>query len=454
MTKVYILDTNVLLHDPNSVFKFADNTVVIPMTVIEEVDRFKRDQSEIGRNARTVSRTLDKLRVAGTLSTTGVSLPNSGQLRVQLPTADGLKIVEDAFGIETTRETNDLRILSVAVAESLRSPSTKCIMITKDINLRIRANSLGLDAEDYESDKIQHDTIFSGYALDVYIATALLNSLYSQPDISVSCDELKLDMYPNQILFLTAHDSVNHTGVAKVLSVEDGVAQITKVDLPNGQTPVWGLSSRNREQRIALAHLLDPSIALVTLVGKAGTGKTLLALAAGLQLTADEQLYTRTLVSRPVYPLGKDLGFLPGDVIEKMSPWMQPIYDNLDFLLNTKDEYNRKLRGHQELMEFGILEIEALTYIRGRSIPKQYMIVDEAQNLTPHEVKTILTRAGQGTKIVLTGDPNQIDNPYVDSENNGLSYAAAKFKNDPLAAHILLTVGERSALAERASKLL
>ncbi|HYS42932.1 MAG TPA: PhoH family protein, partial [Geobacteraceae bacterium] len=252
--------------------------------------------------------------------------------------------------------------------------------------------------------------------------------------------------------FVTMPDGINpsHTAIGRFDAAQKKLVPIKKI----AKDGIWSIHPRNREQAFALDLLLDDSIKLVTLVGKAGTGKTLLAIAAGLHKTAEENVYNRLLVSRPVFPMGKDLGFLPGDIEEKLAPWMQPIFDNVELLLSGHEMEKRHTKGYKELMAMGIMEIEPLTYIRGRSIPNQYMIVDEAQNLTPHEIKTIVTRAGEGTKIVLTGDPYQIDNPYVDSSSNGLTYLVEKFKGETISGHVTMMKGERSDLAELAANLL
>jgi PhoH-like ATPase len=262
--------------------------------------------------------------------------------------------------------------------------------------------------------------------------------------------EIGDDYRANECITLIDSANLNHTGIGRFHAPSGRIVALSRTP----KEGIWGIQPRNREQQFALDILLNNEIQVVTLVGKAGTGKTLLAIAAGLLKVSDEAVYSRLLVSRPVFPMGRDLGFLPGDVEEKLAPWMQPIFDNVELLLGSVEERGKRKRGYKELIDMGILEIEPLTYIRGRSIPKQYMIVDEAQNLTPHEIKTIITRAGEGTKIVLTGDPYQIDNPYVDASSNGLSYAVEKFKDQAIAGHMTLTKGERSPLAEMAANLL
>jgi PhoH-like ATPase len=438
MKKTYVLDTNVLLHDPQAMFRFVDNDLVIPITVIEEIDGFKKDLSEIGRNARHVSRILDGFRAQASLMK-GVPLERGGVLKVALYTEEAMK----RLPAELVSERADNRILAVALnlKETSKSP---VIFVTKDTNLRIKADAVGLIAQDYESDKVSIDDLYSGTA-EVTVDKALVDRFYGQGYV-----DLKGDFYPNQCITLVDEVNPSHTAIGRY----HGPLQRLMPLVRPPKEGTWGIHPRNREQQFALDLLFNDDIQLVTLVGKAGTGKTLLAIAAGLYKSADQGSFSRLLVSRPVFPLGRDLGFLPGDVEEKLAPWMQPIFDNVDLLLGAVEERGKRKRGYKELVDMGLLEIEPLTYIRGRSIPKQYMIVDEAQNLTPHEIKTIVTRAGEGTKIVLTGDPYQIDNPYVDASSNGLTYVVEKFKGQEISGHVTLTKGERSPLAELAANLL
>jgi len=438
MKKTYVLDTNVLLHDAQALFRFEDNDVVIPMTVIEEIDRFKKDLNETGRNARQISRTLDGLREKNRLME-GVALEGGGVLKVVLCSDDALQ----RLPLELRGEQADNRILAVA-ADLMKNCECPVVFVTKDTNLRIKADVIGLAAEDYETGKVPIDELYSGQA-EVMVDKEIVDRFFGQGYI-----EIGDDYRANECVTLI--DSVNrsHTGIGRFHAQSGRIVALSRVP----KEGIWGIQPRNREQQFALDILLNNEIQVVTLVGKAGTGKTLLAIAAGLLKVSDEAVYSRLLVSRPVFPMGRDLGFLPGDVEEKLAPWMQPIFDNVELLLGSVEERGKRKRGYKELIDMGILEIEPLTYIRGRSIPKQYMIVDEAQNLTPHEIKTIITRAGEGTKIVLTGDPYQIDNPYVDASSNGLSYAVEKFKDQTIAGHMTLTKGERSPLAEMAANLL
>ena len=444
MLKTFILDTNVLLHDSSAIFGFEDNDVVIPIYVIEELDQFKKDLSELGRNARTVSRTLDQLRAEGDL-VQGVPLPGGGALRVaftknQLPPE------------YSNTHAMDNSILATALDLKQRETERRVVFVTMDTNLRIRAEAAGVHAEDYDRDHIDISELYTGW-FELRVPDAMIDELYESDSVSLAAVEAERDgqepLYENEYLLLRGHNNASHAALCRC-----DVAEGRLVQLPRLRDGVWGIKARNKEQHFALDALTRDEVCLVTLVGKAGTGKTLLAIAAGLARTTDAEAYHRLLVSRPIFPLGRDLGYLPGSVEEKLNPWMQPIYDNLELLLNLSRGDRKNSRSYRELVDLGIIQIEPLTYIRGRSIPNQYLIVDEAQNLTPHEVKTIITRAGEGTKMIFTGDPYQIDNPYVDSVNNGLTYVVRRFKEQRIAAHITLTKGERSELAELATNLL
>ncbi|HUU00288.1 MAG TPA: PhoH family protein [Myxococcota bacterium] len=441
MKKNFILDTNVLLHDPQAILAFGDNDVVIPIYVIEEIDRFKRDLSELGRNARVVGRYIDEYRMNGKL-TQGVDLPGGGKLRVLFSSRE----LPKEIGLE---QKMDNKILAVAFELKEKEADKPAIFVTKDVNLRIKADVLGVTARDYDTEKVAVDEIYTGFS-QIQVPGEKIDAFFkagSLPleEISGDSDDIVANM------FLHMKDGVdeNHSALARMDPAGKEACGIRKV-----RGGVWGVQPRNREQTFAMDLLLDDRLKLVTLAGKAGTGKTLLALAAGLYKTAEEGQYQRLLVSRPIFPMGKDIGFLPGDIEDKLNPWMQPIYDNVDFLLNLSGKDKRRGRSYRELMDMDMIEVEPITYIRGRSIPNQFIVIDEAQNLTPHEVKTIITRAGDSTKIVLTGDLYQIDNPYVDSSNNGLSYTVNRFKGRSIAGHITLRKGERSELAELASDLL
>ncbi len=437
--KTFVLDTNVLLHDPHAIYRFEKHLIVIPITVIEEIDKFKKDMNETGRNARHVSRLLDSLRTQGSIAK-GVTLESGGILRVEVYEDLALKALPPGLH----GEHGDNRILAVAMDLKLKADAGPVILVSKDTNLRIKADALGLIAEDYESDKVEIEDLYTGTA-DIKATAEQVDRFYGQGWLE-GVDSL----LPNQFVTLYDESNQNHTGIGRFNAQNNRILPLRK----GGKDGIWSITSRNREQSFAIDILLDDSIKLVTLVGKAGTGKTLLAIAAGLHKVAEENVYNRLLVSRPVFPMGKDIGFLPGDIEEKLAPWMQPIFDNVELLLSGHEAEKRHSKGYKELIAMGIMEIEPLTYIRGRSIPNQFMIVDEAQNLTPHEIKTIITRAGEGTKVILTGDPYQIDNPYVDASSNGLTYLVERLKGLNITGHVTMMKGERSELAELAANLL
>ncbi len=463
MRKTFVLDTNVLLHDPQALTRFEDNAVVIPIEVVEEIDRFKRDPSEKGRNARQISRLLDGLREKGNLAD-GVSIDgNGGTLQVVFCRSETLAQLPP----ELKGGNGDNNILAVAL-EQLRSgriaDQPPVVLVTKDTNLRIKADAVGLTAQDYTTDKVDIADLYPGVCELSASATAM-ETLMAEGGLALA--ELPaaqgVTLQANEGVTLVDQAQPSHTLLARFDGRRQSLVPLQRA----GKVRLGKVGARNREQTFALDLLLDPAVQLLTLVGKAGTGKTLLALAAGLHQVADEHLYERLLVTRPVISLGKEIGFLPGSLEEKMGPWMQPIIDNLDFLLGgTNDDEAPRAGGNRgggnrpprsnwtDLKGMGLLEVEAISYIRGRSIPRQYMVVDEAQNLTPHEVKTIVTRVGEGTKIVFTGDPYQIDNPYVDAESNGLTWLVERFKGQSLAGHVTLIRGERSELAELAANLL
>ena len=434
--KNYILDTNVLLHDPNSLLNFKDNNVLIPIAVIEEIDRFKRETSELGQNARTVSRTLDALRKQGHLND-GVKLSNGGHLRIVFQQAGDQGSV--VFGNNTV----DSRIVTLAQAIQKADPKIKTVVVSKDINLRVKADVLGLDAEDYETDRIFLTDLYTGM-FELTVPSETINAFRAHGELAVP-DEKKY--FPNEYCALIDAANPKRTALAKIDASGRKLLPISE-----SKEGVWGIKPRNREQHFAFDALLDDRIKLVTLMGKAGTGKTLMAMAAGLRRSVLDREFRRVVVARPTVSLGKEIGFLPGSLEEKLGPWMQPIHDALELLsdLNMGNEHRRGT----DLLRSGSIVVEALSYIRGRSIAHQFMIIDEAQNLTPLEAKTIVTRVGHGTKIIFTGDPYQIDNPYVDSSSNGFNYIVSKFREQPIAAHIELQKGERSELAELAANIL
>ncbi|HUI68329.1 MAG TPA: PhoH family protein [Nitrospirota bacterium] len=439
MKKTFVIDTNVLLHDPNAIFSFEENDVIVPIVVIEELDKFKKGIDEIGRNARQVSRILDELRHKGKLSQ-GVELKGGGSLCVELNHQSSERLPNELIATKA-----DNRILSIAL--NLLHDKKPVVLVTKDTNLRIKADALGLKAEDYESDNIVLDELYSGET-ELELEPGTIDEFYARGEFAPPPGQ---KLFPNEFVLLKNKANASQTALARYQQQKNVLVPI--VNVKHG---VWGINARNKQQQFALDLLLNDEINLVTLVGRAGTGKTLLALAAGLERTIESRAYQRLVVSRPVFPLGKDIGYLPGDIEEKLRPWMQPIRDNLDFLVGSSAGPGR-VKGKkdlQSLFDLGMIEVEPLTYIRGRSMPNQYLIVDEAQNLTPHEIKTIITRAGEGTKVILTGDPGQIDNPYIDSSSNGLSFVVDRFKEESIAGHITLVKGERSDLAELAATLL
>lgn len=438
MKKTYVLDTNVLLHDPLSLFQFEEHDVVIPAIVLEELDGKKRNMDEVGRNARETSRLLDQLRTSGKLHD-GVPLENGGRLFVEIGHERQVDIPFDVM-------TNDNRILLVALKlmkQYEHDVGRKVVVVSKDILVRVKADAIGIDAEDYLTDHIVDTTdLYAGYR-EIEVDQSLIDEFYKVRQLPTTA-LTKQVLYPNSFVVLKSNVSK-----ASALAVVDSLQPILR-PLALDADHIWGIHPRNVQQRMALDLLLRDDIPFVTLLGKAGTGKTLLALAAGLSLVEDEQRYNKLVVARPVVPMGNDIGYLPGEMEEKLRPWMQPIYDNLEFLFNanSKDELGNILAGMKSI------QLEALTYIRGRSMPDQFIIIDEAQNLTKHEIKTILTRVGENSKIVLVGDPYQIDHPYLDEYSNGLTYAVERFKGQNVFGHVQLVKGERSSLARLAADLL
>jgi PhoH-like ATPase len=441
-TKHFVVDTNVLLHNPDAVFLLAngDNEVVIPFDVVEELDKFKVNTDDLGRNARAVIRHLDRLRETGNLSL-GVSVdPNhpSGRVRVVLNENQQL-----TPGL--TINNPDNRIISTAA--HLRQEGKQVIFISKDINARLKSEALGLVAEDFEAQKVDFERLYTGYR-ELTVPGAEIDRMYSQKQIQMP----DLDLNANEFVLLHDQADPAHTALARFRKETQAISPVRQ-----RRGPVFGVMPRNLQQTMALELLLDDSVKLVSLIGSAGTGKTLLALAAGLTKVLNEQLYTKLLCARPIMPLGRDIGYLPGDKDEKLTAWMQPIFDNMAYLLSNRLSGDGAAATHaqqssveqrmKQLVESGQVVLEPLTYIRGRSIPHQFMIVDEAQNLTPHEVKTIASRVGEGTKLVLTGDATQIDNPYLDSSSNGLSCLVERLRGQPIVGHVTLARSERSELA-------
>ncbi|KQC07435.1 MAG: phosphate starvation-inducible protein PhoH [Candidatus Cloacimonas sp. SDB] len=450
--KIFVLDTNVLIHNPQSLFQFEENHVVIPIVVIEEIDQFKKGLDEKGRNARQIGRYLDQLRENGSLQK-GVKTEKGGLIQVVL----SRQISETTNNILIT-DTNDNLIIGTALYIKKQHPKKEVILISKDANVRIKADAVGLKSENFETDRINFQELYQGFT-NVKSSKKILDELKKN---GVIANKFKVnnngEFYPNQFIRLCSNLEDEQADMIIRYSPEDDKFRVLEY---YKDQELFGIKPRNDEQKMAFELLLDPEVKLVSLVGKAGTGKTLIALAAGLNQVVEDMNFSRLVVSRPISPLGKDLGYLPGSKEEKLNPWMQPIYDNMEILLSHKkdqtDNGNGKIFGKKQpqlkdYLEFGFIELEPLTYIRGRSLPNQFIIIDEAQNLTPHEMKTIITRAGEKTKIVITGDPYQIDIPYLDSESNGLSVAVEKLKNETIVGHITLNKGERSALANIAAK--
>lgn len=435
-TKYFVLDTNVLLHNSDAITCFADNTVVLPMTVIEELDKFKKNNDELGRNARGVIRSLDRLRGQGSLGK-GVPTSDGGVVWITMEK-------EEDCGTCIDLNIPDNRI--IATAYRLLREGKRVIFVSKDINARLKADALGIEVQDFEKEKADFDQLYTG-CRSLKVSAAEVDRLYQSKELVLEGEVFQ----PNEFVLLIDTANDKHTGVGRAVA-------------PNRLKPLnpvydsaSSLRPRSMEQRAALELLMDPEVSLVSLIGQAGTGKTLLALAAGMANTLKSSRYEKLLVSRPVIPLGRDIGYLPGTKDEKMQLWMQPIFDNLAYLMGLtnggKQEAAAEL-GIKRLLKEDRLELEALTYIRGRSISRQYVIIDEAQNLTPHEVKTIISRAGEGTKMVLTGDPEQIDNPYLDASSNGLSYTVERLKGQEACGHITLIRSERSHLASLAAEYL
>jgi PhoH-like ATPase len=438
--KNYILDTNVVLHDPNALLNFADNNVLIPIEVIEEIDRFKRESSELGQNARTVSRMLDGFRGDGSLSE-GVKLPNGGKLKIAFQKNGSGHSNNDSHILNSNSVDN--RILAFAASVQKAQPKNPTILVSKDINLRIKADALGLQAEDYENDRVHIQDLYTGM-IEMSVSTERMTAFRSNGELEINGGK---KYFPNE--FCTLIDEANPKKAALTKVDATGTKLVPIIDCREG---IWGIKPRNREQHYAFDALLDDRIKLVTLMGKAGTGKTLMAMAAGLKRTVLDREFRRLVVARPTISMGKELGFLPGSLEEKLAPWMQPIHDALEMLSDLNMGHDHRRSG--DLMRSGSIVVEALSYIRGRSIANQFMVIDEAQNLTPLEAKTIITRVGHGTKIIFTGDPYQIDNPYVDSSSNGFNYIVSRFRDQAIAAHIELQKGERSELAELAANIL
>ena len=437
MKKTYVLDTNVHLADSKAIFAFKDDDIIIPLKVLEEIDKHKKRQDGVGANARQFIRILDDLRAAGNLHT-GVDIPDgAGKLSVRafdpIYMPDGLE-----------KEDPDNQIISTALKEKSKYKRKKVILVTQDINMRVKCDSLGFPSEDYKTNRVidTHEELFSGFTKHL-VDDQFIDQFYIGKK-KLTIEQEESNFHPNQYIMLVSNENEKKTALAKFKNYNSPL-----ININDYKSEAWGVHPRNKEQKFAMDLLNDINIPIVTITGKAGTGKTLLALAAGLEQVLEKNIYKKLIVSKPVQAMGsQDIGFLPGTLEEKMRPWLMPIQDNLDFLMSGN------AKNIEHLYQDGTIEIEALSYIRGRSISNAYVIIDEVQNLSPHELKTIVTRVGENTKIILTGDVEQIDNVFLDSTSNGLTYAIEKFKSFELAGHISLVKGERSKVATLAANVL
>jgi PhoH-like ATPase len=435
MRKTFIIDTNVLVHDPLAIKQFKDNDIVIPLAVLEELDSLKRYNDEVGKNAREVIRYIDSLKTAksGDLHS-GVVIPEGPKVRINLEKFDRM----EGFPLPLDRSSNKFLL----VAFSLKARGESVVIVSKDFVTRVKAEAMDMESEDYENLKVSYEQIYKGFR-KLECQKRDIDLFYKDGFLSLAGEEFR----PNEYILLSSVE--NSSAVCKYNEKTKGLEPLLPLN-----RDVWGIQPLNVEQRCAIDMLLRDDIQLVTLVGQAGTGKTLLALACGMRKVFDDNIYSRIIISRPIVPLGRDIGYLPGTKEEKLYHWMQPIYDNLEFLTSTTNGEGNGKATLEFIMESKKIELEAVTYIRGRSLPKAYIIIDEAQNLTPHEIKTIISRAGKGTKVILTGDPTQIDNPYLDKDTNGLTYIVSKFKNQRIYGHVFLERTERSELAAIAAVVL
>ena len=441
--KNYVLDTSVYLTEATSIYKFGKNDIFVPLKVLEEIDGHKKRQDSVGANARHFIRILDELRNKGNLEK-GVRIDKGlGILKVMSYSCLGNVV----FPPDLDLRHPDHTIIATAMAVQSDNTSRKAILVSRDINMRVICDSLGITSEDYASEEAvsSSEELYTGFVVQP-MDEQIIDRFYAGESIIVSEDEVDHVWHPNQYVMMVSNSNEKKSALARFKSHHVPLKKVINKNIPD-----WKIEARNKEQAFAIDMLLNPNIKIVSLVGRAGSGKTLMAIAAGLQQTigmrSDENHYDRLIVSRPVQPLGKDIGFLPGTMEEKMLPWLMPIQDNLKFLMGDRTSL-------EMYMDKGKIEVEALTYIRGRSIANAYIVIDEAQNLTKHEIKTIITRIGENSKIILTGDIEQIDNVYVNETSNGLAHAIEKFKEHPIAGHVSFKKGERSELATLASKIL
>ena len=438
-TKTFVLDTNVLIHDPDSLYQFERSRVVLPLAVIEELDQFKRLNDDRGYSVRQVTRQLNRLRFKGKLST-GVTLDHGGQLLIEHRKADRLP---DSLIAGTIKKDNDI----LATALLLKEKGEHVVLISKDLNLRIKAEVLGLEAEDYEREKIPIQDLYKGWR-EISVEQPVIDRFYKEHKLD-GLEALK-DPYPNEFVVLKSADGASQSALARYRHGQG------LIPLASAQARPWGMKPLNVQQKFALDLLLDKDVSLVTLIGVPGSGKTLLTLAAGFEQVFETKSYRRLLISRPIVPVGRDIGFLPGSKEEKLNTWMGAVKDNIEFLCDASGHVSpdELFAEASDIFSSEKIEIEAVSFLRGRSLPKIFFIIDDAQNLTPHEVKTIISRAGDGTKVVLTGDPYQIDNPYLDASSNGLSNLVERFKGQRIFGTVKFDKIERSNLAALASELL
>lgn len=428
--KTYVLDTSVYLTDSNCINSFGSNDIVIPLKVLEEIDKHKKRQDSVGSQARSIIRNLDALRDKGSLSK-GVRI-EKGMGIVRVSSYNPLCLPDDL-----DLEDSDNQIIATALSEQETAvKSRKVVVVSRDINMRVKCDALGLLTEDYQAEQVveSSDGLYTGRS-EILVDEQVIDQFYAGEDILIRKEEYLL--YPNQFVMLISNSNDKKTALARFINYSTPLQKIIK-----STSKVWSTNPRNKEQQFAFELLMDPAVPVVSLVGKAGSGKTLLALAAGLEQTFNKNsMYKKIVVTKPVEPVGKDIGFLPGSMEEKMMPWLAPIQDNLQFLMGD-DKSTLEM-----YMDKGQIEVEAMTFIRGRSISNAFIVIDEVQNMTQHEIKTVLTRVGEGTKIVLTGDIEQIDNVYIDATNNGLSYVVERLKEEELTGHVTLLKGERSRVA-------
>ena len=433
MKKTYILDTNVLSHDPLSFTKFDDNIVVIPISVLQELDTFKTAGDERGKSARVVSRRLDAYRAKGKLNV-GVKLESGGILKIEL---DHQQVLPPEFKLNEM----DDRILNTAFW--FAKEKNNVVLVTKDINLRLKSDAVGIKAEDYEAGKVKVDELYPGLS-SREVSSSVIDKFYKDKSVKNDSEELA----PNEFVLLRAKEDPKKTAMGRC-----DPADMSVIRALNPEPAPWGIRPINKEQRCAMELLLDDNVKLVTLIGTAGTGKTLISLACGLQKAVDDNIYKRLVICRSVVPVGRDIGFLPGTKEEKLSTWMGAIYDNLEIIMDKRHQ-DDSMQKFEYLLQNEKIEIASVSHIRGRSLPKQFILVDDAQNLSPHEIKTILSRAGEGTKVVVTGDPYQIDNPYLDIASNGLTYIVDRMRGQKLYGHLTFIKTERSQLASLVAELL